>query len=61
MDSENSEGRLSMEDRLGDLLNDARGIAGEAFAAKSSWCCYIVSVVEYIKVALDEERTNNEE
>lgn len=61
MDSENGEGRLSMEARLKALLKDARGIADEAFAAKSSWCCYMVNVMEYIKAALDEERTNNEE
>lgn len=50
-----------MEARLKALLKDARGIADEAFAAKSSWCCYMVNVMEYIKAALDEERTNNEE
>ena len=61
MDSENSEGRLSMETRLKALLKDARRIADEAFAANSGWCCYMVSAMECIKHALDEKMTNNEE
>lgn len=51
-----------MKARLKALLTDACGIAGEAFASKSTWSCYMVNVMEYIKASLDEEgRTMNDQ
>ena len=61
MDSENSEGRLSMEARLNGLLSEVCYIEGKALLGSKAWYGYIVNARENIKAALEIERTNNEE
>ena len=61
MDSENSEGRLSMEARLNALLVEAREIEEMALLGNRWWYGHMVNVAENIKAALEIERTNNEE
>ena len=61
MDSENGEGRLSIDTRLKRLLKEAREIEEQALLGSKWWYGYMVNARENIKAALCEEGNNNDE